>query len=343
MVDITFYLSKRDTNILKGIALLLLLAHHLFYVQSGLYDDIHIAGDHYLVQDIGAWCKVCVAIFVFLSGYGLTVGAIKTQGITDVKSFYWHRFTKLLMNYWFIWLLFVPISVCVFGRTFTDAYQTYIIPKFLLDFFGIINCFGWYGYNATWWFYSCIIVLYLTFPWLYKLMEKNLLILIASIVAFYFLPIPQIVSIRIYFACFVMGMILCRYKDSIQIIPPPILWILLFAILSVERFASRDVYLYDSILTLSLVMAYKSRPLPSCIGNTLEFVGKHSMNIFLFHTFIKTFWFKDFVYMSHNPLIIFVEFLLVNLAISILMEQIKKIIKFDYFVSYIDSLYGIRQ
>ena len=34
-------------------------------------------------------------------------------------------------------------------------------------------CFGWYGYNATWWFYSCIIVLYLTFPWLYKTYGKK--------------------------------------------------------------------------------------------------------------------------------------------------------------------------
>ena len=113
-------LSLKDTNVLKGIGLLLLLCHHLFYVQKGLYDDIHLVGDHYLVQELGIWCKVCVAIFVFLSGYGLTVGAIKARGF-NVRSFYWHRFTKLLLNYWLIWVLFVPISLFFFGRTFTDA------------------------------------------------------------------------------------------------------------------------------------------------------------------------------------------------------------------------------
>lgn len=33
-------LSLKDTNVLKGIALLLLLAHHLYYKRTGLYNHI---------------------------------------------------------------------------------------------------------------------------------------------------------------------------------------------------------------------------------------------------------------------------------------------------------------
>lgn len=190
MTQTTFTLSHKDTNVLKGIGLLLLLFHHLFHIQSGLYDDIHIAGDHFLVQEIGKWCKFCVAIFVFLSGYGLTVSTKKSSGVQNVKQFYWHRFTKLMLNYWFIWLIFVPIGQFVFNQSFADAYQTYVIPKFILDLFGIINCFGWLGYNGTWWFYSCIIVLYFAFPWLYRLMERNLWLLLACVFALYFIPGP---------------------------------------------------------------------------------------------------------------------------------------------------------
>ena len=339
MTNNDFLLSVKDTNVLKGIGLLLLLCHHLFYVQKGLYDDIHLVGNHYLVQELGIWCKVCVAIFVFLSGYGLTVGAIKTRFI-NVRSFYWHRFTKLLLNYWLIWVLFVPISILVFGRTFTDAYQTNIIPKLILDFFGIINCFGLYGYNATWWFYSCIIVLYLVFPWLYKLMEANIWVLVASIVAIYFMPIPQTIGIRIYFACFVMGMSLSRYKKSTP--PSSVLWFSLFSILSVERFVAKDVFLFDSVLTLSMVMAYKSIKLPDLISNLLEFVGKHSMNIFLFHTFIYYYWFRDFIYASRNPIVIYLQLLIICLLISVGIELLKKIIRFNIMVNHIDKLYGIR-
>lgn len=62
-------LSLKDTNVLKGVALLLLLWHHLFYKENGLYDDLYIAG-HGLVNELSIVSKVCVAIFVFLSGYG---------------------------------------------------------------------------------------------------------------------------------------------------------------------------------------------------------------------------------------------------------------------------------
>ena len=61
-----FKLELNDSNALKGIALLLLLFHHLFYIQNGKYDDValHIGGIE-LVQYIALACKLCVAIFVF--------------------------------------------------------------------------------------------------------------------------------------------------------------------------------------------------------------------------------------------------------------------------------------
>ena len=215
-------LSLLDTNVLKGIALLLLLVHHLFYIKNGLYNDILIANDHYLVHSIGIWCKLCVAIFVFLSGYGLTIGALKSSGISNIKQFYWHRFSKLLLNYWFIWLCFVPISILVFDRTLVNAYGSHIVPKLVLDFFGLINCLGIYGYNATWWFYSCIIVLYLIFPMLYKLMKYNPWMLLPLSFAIYFLPIPSTTSIRIYFPCFIMGMAYSKFNQLIKITPPQV-------------------------------------------------------------------------------------------------------------------------
>ena len=70
-------LSLNNTTVLKGVAIILLLAHHLFYQGIG-YNDIHLYGSHYLVKEIGIVSKLCVAIFVFLSGYELTVNADKS-------------------------------------------------------------------------------------------------------------------------------------------------------------------------------------------------------------------------------------------------------------------------
>lgn len=59
-----FSLSLHDTSVLKGIAICAMLCHHLFYQspESG-----------YVVWHLAMLGKVCVAIFLMLSGYGLTI------------------------------------------------------------------------------------------------------------------------------------------------------------------------------------------------------------------------------------------------------------------------------
>ena len=110
-------LRLKDSYALKGVALALLLIHHLFGITSthGWYDDI-VIGNHEIINEIGKSSKLCVAIFVFLSGYGLTRQTEQKEGIHSLVVFYKHRLLKLFIHYWFIWLIFVPIGVFVFGK-----------------------------------------------------------------------------------------------------------------------------------------------------------------------------------------------------------------------------------
>lgn len=120
-------LSKRKSLILKGVGILLMLAHHLFYSEwsQQFYDDITINGVGG-VNQIGHFCKLCVAVFVFASGYGLEVSTAKDIKLID---YYRYRFKKLYLNYWYIWLLFVPASYFIFGRTFTDVYGDHSVIR----------------------------------------------------------------------------------------------------------------------------------------------------------------------------------------------------------------------
>ena len=157
----SFNLNISDSNALKGIALLMLLFHHLFYIETGLYDDVtlHIGREINLVNYIAIACKLCVAIFVFLSGYGLAT----TYACNKIRAFYVRRFTKLMANYWLIWLVFVPWGF-IFGAFSLDSvYGQHAILKLIVDFMGLSRCFGYDGINPTWWFMSCIILLYLIF------------------------------------------------------------------------------------------------------------------------------------------------------------------------------------
>lgn len=333
-------LSIRDTNALKGIALLLLLIHHLFYIDNGMYDDISIAGRG-VVQTIGLWSKICVAIFVFLSGYGLTAQAEKIGGVGSLVRFYWRRFTKLMLNYWFIWLIFVPIGVFVFHYSFAEAYGDHIGIKFLLDFTGLINAFGLYGYNVTWWFYSCIILLYILFPFLYRLVKKDTMLSVLVVAVATYMPIPIFRSALPYLLPFLAGMIYCRlsnnYTGGVKA-KHSILFCLLFLIAAFDRLVAPDKLRFDTVIVLLMVIAYKSIYIPEAIAKALEFLGKHSMNIFLFHTFIFYMWFRNFIYASRNPLIIFLELLIACLLISIVLECVKKLIRFDNLIANIQKI-----
>lgn len=56
-------LTKQDTIAIKGIAILLMLWHHLFLstVEYGV-----------CANSFSSIAKLCVALFLFVSGYGLT-------------------------------------------------------------------------------------------------------------------------------------------------------------------------------------------------------------------------------------------------------------------------------
>lgn len=299
-------------------------------------------GKYELAEMFARICKLCVAIFVMLSGYGLTVQAEKNDGINSIGVFYRHRFSKLLVYYWFIWLLFVPVGVLVFDRGFEEVYQTNIIPKFVADVLGLAFAFNFYGYNATWWFMSCIIVLYLSYPFLYKAVKNYPIYTLLGSVSVA-IAVPTVgqhfgfinSTMLMYLPAFVVGIILKIspiYIEREGVGKPRLLQLILliiFLTLWAEHLFVKANIVFDTIITLSMIMLYKSVELPTFVEKPLEFLGSHSMNIFLFHTFIFSHWLKNFIYSPKNPLLIFLLLLGVSLIISVAIEWLKKLIKID--------------
>ncbi len=58
-------ITKTDTAVVKGIAIIAMLMHHVFEP---------CLGHSWMVNQLQGLGKVCVALFVLLSGYGLRVG-----------------------------------------------------------------------------------------------------------------------------------------------------------------------------------------------------------------------------------------------------------------------------
>ena len=106
--------------------------------------------------------------------------------------------------------------------------------------------------------------------------------------------------------------------------------IISIVLFTIRRFFPYPLF-FDSILTLLFVMSYLKLTHLGKLTKWLEFLGRHSMNIFLFHTFIFLYYFHDIVYCSGNPFLIFLTLLCSCLAISMGMEYLKKAIRFDVF------------
>lgn len=336
--------TQKDTLFAKGIALCLLLIHHLFYEGNIKYpfNEISISG-HQLFMEIGQYSKVCVAIFVILSGYGLSE-SIRLRPL-NIKEFYLKHLSKIYMNYWFTLAIFVPIGVLFFNRSFIEVYKSHIALKLLLNVLGFQQYFGYYGYNPTWWFISAIIALYLIFPFLRTLTVNYrhyflvicFSLMFVNVQSMHFNPYE---TIKYWIFPFVFG-IYCsennifyeleciRKKYAISNLSCLFIYIFLLIMLALQRTYGLLVtyVMVDTFFGFTIILIGKDFLSKSNYFNKyMVIIGKHSFNIFLFHTFIYAFYFTDFIYLSRCPPIIFLVLLISCLFISLVLEKMKQIL-----------------
>ena len=117
-------LSSRDTGIIKGVAICLMLWHHLF--PNALYSE----GSSTVVF-MAAVGKVCVSLFLLMSGYGLACQYSKViAGAKNLKDkfgvtikFIAKRYVKFYTGYWIIFLIFVLLGIGGLGVSLETRYE----------------------------------------------------------------------------------------------------------------------------------------------------------------------------------------------------------------------------
>ena len=344
--------DKRQTNIAKGIAVLFLLWHHLFlYTPDGTDAFISIFSIRGIAIEtvLAAYLRVCVAMFLFLSGYGLYKSWVKNNS-KDVqyvrkKQFFISQLLfvkkhilKLLLGFCFIYILFVPLSIW-FGQPFWEVYGNPFIG--LLDFLGIADLVGTATMNQSWWFMSLIIVLYILFPILVGVMKKMPELLLAIATAVLLLGAFNfgfgVVKYNEYYLPFVFGMYFARINlfeflsnrfnsnvKRIAIVLPVILICLVYRFVS-ENTVYLDFVFASSIILISYFFISKTKVLSS----SLEVIGRNSDSIYMFHLFINYYYFQSYLFSLRYSLIIFLVYVIVCLLFAFLIHKMKKILFFD--------------
>ena len=104
-----------------------------------------------------------------------------------------------------------------------------------------------------------------------------------------------------------------------------------FLVMAYIRFAILPNNLYfDSIFAFSIVLfSYLIISKIPIISSILFLLGKHSANIFMFHTFIYYYYFEKFVYSFKYSLLIYVIFIAVCVIISVIINYLKKVSRYN--------------
>ncbi len=350
--------DKEKSTILKGVAILIMIFHHCFR-DAKLFSDYAISFYPFnmdAIVKLAAGGKICVAIFAFISGYGLYLSYDNKESANKWVA---KRYIKTFSGYWFIWILSAVVCQIIdgrfvrrfFGGTVADG-----IARCIVDFLGLGKLFGNSLMNNNWWYMSVAFVFILITPLLVKYKESIFLIMIGIIV------LPQalfgvgnspvlIVGSEVYpyILIFVMG-IACAYYDLINrfinlgktasmklikaIVEMVIIIILCRAYfdLSSRVFWVIKTALLPFIICLFIVEFVTIIPF---LKKILYYLGIHSMNMYLVHNFFRAYYLTDFLYTRGHFVLTVLWLTGISLLLSIFIELMKKVLGYNRFINYI--------
>lgn len=317
-----------------------MLWHHLFAFPEKLPEGVYISVFPMWEKDfahyLGYYGKVCVSIFVFLSGYGLFFKKEPNYIIKKIKSTY--------ISYWKVFIIFVPISILL-GYGSREA--TSILSAFLCV------SSNYCIFNGTWWFLRMYIFFLLLFPIIKTISSKikHLYIDLTVTTFLYFTIFKTLQFIQqynewnmfkqmihwdifddviIYLPTFILGYIFAKYdllskikRTQKQYVILSILFILFSFYIRCTQEPIFDYFLTPIIIcSLSILICFSNKIMNKILG---FLGGKYSMNIFLIHYFFSTVWIdktSTFIYSLKYPVLIFISLLAISVISSVLVDKI---------------------
>lgn len=342
--------SIKDTNVYKGIAILLVLGISLFCcADKSLYNyTLEICGRQAL-NYIFDHLRIAVTIFIILSGYGLNESYKRSYKECGEKrgfdfAFLRGRLSKLFINYWIVFVLSAGVGLALGWASVAGTWGG--IKSFIVDFFGVsyvVNDF-WQTktLNSTWWFVSVMIVLYILFPLIKRMMRYNAYIP-AAIGALFIIVSPYVSYTQVnsgflyYFAAFSLGILFSEMQllDRIKNNTFKHRWAaaVISVIITCAAFAFNCYkpqwgnlpFALSFMFMVQIIFINARNKVAEFFKTVISFIGKHSFNIFALHAFYITIYGNLLIYKLKNPLLMYVLLLAVSLGISVILEKLKDI------------------
>lgn len=353
--------DKRHSNITKGVAVLLLLFHHLFCYEQVPTSTFFLLSSG-IVHYAQIMSKVCVAIFIFVTAYGITQSTKEIRAIPDkalrndamIRSTA-RRYFSLMMSFAFVFVLVLILDLCFFqGIRFSaygSGYNRFVY--LLVDFLGLSVAFITPTLNMTWWYMSLAQLIIFAMPlliaWFDKMRYGALAIAIICYIPFvrffyfeFYYIIPALWGIaaaqqnlfeRFHALQFIKNERFKGLNAFIRILMS-LLWVL-FSLSTYFSLSNMPLIGYMMAAPGIAVFCFEFVSIVPVLNRIIEFIGKNSLNIFLTHTFIYYYYFQNWVFSFNYAITVYLIVLALSLAVSVIIELLKKLTQYNRLTSYV--------
>ena len=364
--------TKEHTMQMKGIAIIILLFHHCFLNAQrwatvpyeklattkgwGYYPISFAPFSSHTIQYLASFSKICVAMFVFMTGYGMWVSYESQKKKTTMSNYIKKRMVTLMTGFLIIFvvteILAIPTGrfIEVYGHDFRS------VVYMIIDALGLAKLLGTPLFCLTWWYMSLAIVLIMIFPFVHSIMEKyQWVVVVASIIVPRACGFGQSTDLFRYLLAYTLGMyfaqhdLLARIKEKFmeQNVAGKLLSLIVSLIgLAVIIKCRQNAWIgwkyldfWDGFAAMyMIVISYIYILNGKWIVKRLGFLGKHSMNIFLIHSFYRDVFFHEFTYSFYYAWLDYIVLMAISLVTSIVLEWFKKLIRYEKFIDWVKRL-----
>lgn len=320
-------INKEQSNFIKGIAVILMIFHHLFAYSDRWPENFPISwlfSSFYIEQYIGLFGKYCVPIFLFLSGYGFSIS--KKENISE---YYLRKICRFFIAYWLVFSIFVPLSY------FLSPYQfVYLEPKvFILNLFGVSS-----NYNGEWWFIFPYLLCVLMTPLLhYQKIELRISLIGFSIILYcisFSLWGNIIHGFLFWQPAYLIGFLIGQHKDDLYKFRVPFVLEVFIVVFLWYLFDWGGMPFFVVLLVSSMLKLFDYIKY-SIIKNILVELGNKSLFIWLTHSFFCYHFAQDIVYFFDETLLVFFTLIILSYAVSCVLS---KVYEFMLSIKFIRSL-----
>lgn len=316
------FLTRDDSQMIKGVAILWMLFHHLFAFPDRIPKELHYSQ---LVTTIASFGRVCVPMFLFISGYGLAKASHKSL------RYFWKRIKGFYFRYWLVFILFIPLFFVRGNLTFQPL-------EFLLNVTAIKPT-----YNGEWWFIPLYLFVLLITPIVYKLDVRITLILTYLLTCFYFFAtrFEQFSFLLVFIsdlwpiAAYGMGILVAAYENdllcsldniALWIQKTKLSYVVSLSFLLLVLFIGGDPAILTIFATPFLLVYLKYLPLQSFVKRILYSFGENSMFMWLTHSFYCYVLIPGIIYYPKEPILVFIMLLLISYLTALVLNKIYKLL-----------------